>query len=76
MKVKTSVTLSQELLVAIDELLTSDQNRSRFLEDAAWEHVTRKRRAQENARDLEIINQRADYLNSEVLDALSDQADF
>lgn len=76
MKIKTSVTISQELLSAIDEFLTEGQNRSRFLEDAAWEYIVRKRRTLENEQDLEIINQHADYLNSAVMDALSDQADL
>ncbi len=73
MKVKTSVTISQELLKVMDEFLDSDKNRSLFLEKAAWSYIAKLRRAQRNARDLDIINQRADYLNREVLDALSYQ---
>lgn len=73
MKVKTSVTISQELLQVMDEFLDSDKNRSHFLEKAAWAYIAKLRRAQRNARDIEIINQRADYLNAEVLDALSYQ---
>lgn len=73
MKIKTSVTISQELLTVMDEFLDSDKNRSLFLEKAAWSYIAKLRRAQRNARDLEIINQRADYLNAETLDALSYQ---
>ena len=73
MKVKTSVTLSEELLKLIDEYLDENQNRSVFLETAAREYIARLRRAQQNARDIEIINSRAEYLNDEVTDALSYQ---
>jgi len=73
MKIKTSVTISQELLQVMDEFLDSDKNRSLFLEKAAWVYIAKLRRAQRNARDIEIINQRADYLNAEVIDALAYQ---
>jgi metal-responsive CopG/Arc/MetJ family transcriptional regulator len=73
MKIKTSVTISQELLQVMDEFIGSDKNRSLFLEKAAWEYIAKLRRAQRNARDIEIINRRADYLNAEVLDALAYQ---
>lgn len=73
MKIKTSVTISEDLLKVMDEFIGTDKNRSLFLEKAAWEYIAKLRRAQCNARDIEIINQRADYLNQEVLDALSYQ---
>ena len=74
MKIKTSVTVSQELLKTIDELMDEGQNRSLFLERAAWEYIARLQRAQQNERDVELINAHADYLNEEVLDALDYQA--
>ena len=73
MKIKTSVTISEELLRVMDEFLDADKNRSLFLEKAAWSYIAKLRRAQRNARDIEIINQRAAYLNAEVLDALAYQ---
>lgn len=69
MKVKTSVSLSQELLARIDQL-PGDNNRSLFLETAAWAYLDQLRREAQAARDLEILNRRADYLNAEVADAL------
>ncbi len=75
MKIKTSVTISQELLCVIDEFLDADKNRSFFLEKAAWAYIAKLGRARRNARDIEIINQRADYLNNEVLDDLAYQVD-
>lgn len=73
MKIKTSVTISQELLEVMDDFLDADGNRSQFLEKAAWHYIAQLRRAQRNARDIEIIEQRADSLNAEVLDALAYQ---
>lgn len=74
MKIKTTVSISQELLTVMDEFLDNDRNRSRFLEEAAWNYIASLRRIQRSARDIEIIDRRADYLNAEVLDALAYQA--
>lgn len=73
MKVKTSITLSQKLLDTIDRLPEEYRNRSAFLETAAWAFITDLERAEQAARDLEILNRRADYLNEEALDALAYQ---
>ncbi len=73
MKVKTSITLSEELLEQIDLLPAQYQNRSVFLETAAWAYIEQLRREEQAARDLEILNRRADYLNAEVADALQYQ---
>ena len=74
MKIKTSITLSQELLTIIDDMVDTAQNRSQFLETAAWDYIAKLRRARLNQRDLEIIDQRADYLNGEIADVLAYQA--
>ena len=73
MKIKTSITLSQELLTTIDGIVDATQNRSQFLESAAWDYIAKLRRARLNQRDLEIIDQRADYLNGEIADVLAYQ---
>jgi metal-responsive CopG/Arc/MetJ family transcriptional regulator len=73
MKIKTSITLSQELLNTIEDLPDQYRNRSFFLETAAWAFIRQLRRAEQAARDLEILNRRADYLNEEVTDALAYQ---
>lgn len=73
MKTKTSITLSQDLLKAIETLPADYQNRSFFLETAAWAFIAQLRRAEQAARDLEILNRRADYLNSELADVLEYQ---
>lgn len=68
MKVKTSVTLSHELVNTIDNFSGQFKNRSLFLEQAAWAYIADLKRKQRDARDLEILNQQADYLNDEFLD--------
>ena len=70
MKIKTTVTLSEDLLHALASWPESAQNRSAFLETAAWAYLARIRREQINAHDLAIINHRTDYLNAEIADAL------
>jgi len=54
MKIKTSVTLSEKLLAAIDEVAGPGCNRSAVLEQAATEWVRRKRREEADRRDAEI----------------------
>ena len=73
MKVKTSITLSEDLLRAIDQLPDQYHNRSSFLESAAWAFIGRLRRDEQARRDIEIINRCADQLNAEVMDALAYQ---
>ncbi len=73
MKVKTSITLSQELLKVIDQRAGSFKNRSEFIETAIRAFIAQVLRSEKNARDLEIINRRAKHLNEEALDVLSYQ---
>lgn len=73
MKVKTSVTLSNELIEAIDQYGQPYKNRSDFIEAAIWAFINQIIQEQENARDIEIINRNADRLNAEALDVLAYQ---
>jgi metal-responsive CopG/Arc/MetJ family transcriptional regulator len=75
MKVKTSITLSEDLLKAIDEYTGEYKNRSEFIEKAIQSFIRQLIRRQQDARDLEIIHQRADYLNREAADVLTYQVD-
>lgn len=74
MKVKTSVTLSEELLGAIDAQTGQGSPRSAFIEAAAWSYLRARERERRDARDLAIINANAEHLNKEALDALDYQA--
>ncbi len=76
MKVKTSITLSEELIKAVDEYAKGYGNRSEFIEEAVRVFISQLIRRQQDARDLEIINQRAAYLNQEAKDVLTYQVDL
>jgi metal-responsive CopG/Arc/MetJ family transcriptional regulator len=73
MQVKICVTLSEELLKAIDLRLGAQRTRSEFIAVAVWAFIAQAIRDARNARDLEIINQRADYLNQEAEETLAYQ---
>ena len=72
MKVRTSVTVDKGLLETVDKL--SDKgDRSSFIEAALRLYILQLVRHDQNAKDLEMINQRADALNEEALDVLDYQ---
>ena len=75
MRVKTSVTIDERVLKAIDKAVTRTRSRSRVIEDAAREFLARRARATREARDLAILNESADDLNREMDDVLAYQAD-
>lgn len=75
MRVKTSVTIEQSVLRAIDKATSRTRSRSRVIEDAAREFLARRARTAREARDLEILNAAADALNLEMDDVLAYQAD-
>ena len=74
MKEKTSITLSKEVLAGIDRIAGSKQSRSAFIEAVLAQYLRRQKRAQIEARDLELINRAADELHPEVEDVLRYQA--
>lgn len=67
MKVKTSITLSQEVLAAIDKF---HPNRSEFLEKAARSYLRALRRAERDARDRALYEKYAAELNQQALETL------
>jgi metal-responsive CopG/Arc/MetJ family transcriptional regulator len=74
MKEKTSITLSSDVLTQVDRSAGSKASRSAFIENVLREHFKAKVRDAINARDLELINANADYLNREMEDVLRYQA--
>ncbi len=76
MKVKTSITLSEDILQTVDELSGSYKNRSEFIETAVRAFIDQLIRDQQNARDLEILNRHADRLNEEAADVLTYQVEL
>ncbi|MCH8124371.1 hypothetical protein IIC38_00145 [candidate division KSB1 bacterium] len=73
MKIKTSVTLSEELLNAIDEKSGQNKSRSDFIEKALWIYIEIYLKEVQDRCDLEIINNNSDRLNNEASDVLDYQ---
>jgi metal-responsive CopG/Arc/MetJ family transcriptional regulator len=73
MKVKTSITLSGEVLDLIDQRREEFPSRSEFLERAARAFLAQLARTEAERRDLAIINRNADELNAEAEDVLAFQ---
>ena len=72
MKRKTSVTLSEELLKAV-EAEADVANRSAFIEQATWECLRSRRRAARDKHEIARINSMSVELNQEALDAIEYQ---
>ena len=73
MRIKTSITLSEKLVKAIEKYGAAYDNRSEFIEAAIWAFIGQIVRERQNARDIEIINRKADQLNAEAEDVLGYQ---
>ncbi|MEW6667441.1 MAG: ribbon-helix-helix domain-containing protein [Thermodesulfobacteriota bacterium] len=73
MKVKTSITLSEDILESIDKWSGRHKNCSDFIEAAVRAYIARIIREEANARDLAIFNKEADRLNEEAVDVLTYQ---
>ncbi len=73
MKVKTSITLSSDLLRAVDRAAEEGQSRSDFIEVALRAFFAQMQRRQRDARDQQILNEHADRLNAEAEDVLAYQ---
>jgi predicted transcriptional regulator len=76
MRVKTSITLSEETLKVVDRLAGKTSNRSRIIEQAVEAYAAARLRRARDERDLEVINRRADELNREVNEALAFQEEL
>ena len=74
MKVKTSVTLSEELLRALSEEVEL-RNRSAFIEEASWTYLQALRRAERDRKELAAIDAHVDELNREAREVLAYQDD-
>jgi metal-responsive CopG/Arc/MetJ family transcriptional regulator len=73
MKKKTSITLSEDILEAIDQRSGDAKNRSDFIETAIRAYIAKLIQDEQNAKDLAIINRNADRLNVEAADVLAFQ---
>ena len=73
MKSKTSITLSREVLAALDRFRGKAENRSRLIEKALREYLTRQARAEREKKDRDILDRNAAFLNDEAEDVLTYQ---
>jgi metal-responsive CopG/Arc/MetJ family transcriptional regulator len=74
MRLKTSITLSEDVLESVDRLAGSKQSRSAFIERVLRRYLRDRSRAALQARDLERINKAAERLNLEAAEVLDYQA--
>jgi len=75
MKIKTSITLSKDLLREIDGI-KGNTNRSVFIEQAIRSYLKQMERDQRNRDDLEILNRHSARLNREASDVFSFQVEL
>ncbi|HEY3358808.1 MAG TPA: ribbon-helix-helix protein, CopG family [Polyangia bacterium] len=74
MNKKTSITMAEDLLAAVDRrAAASGQNRSDFIERAVTAYLIQVVREEQDARDREIIDREAERLNAEAAEVLEFQ---
>lgn len=76
MKVKTSITLSEDVLVAIDRVIGESESRSAFIENLIRDYIVKRAKQLQEDKDLEILNKNFDRLNQEAEDVLSYQVEL
>jgi len=69
MKIKISITLSEDLLDEVDRAAGAE-SRSAFIEAVLRGFLRRRALGQEQARDREILDRVAEALNEEAMDVL------
>jgi metal-responsive CopG/Arc/MetJ family transcriptional regulator len=73
MKIKTSVTLSREVVALIDKHAEGETNRSAFIELAVRTYLQILQQRERDQRDLRTINRLSKKLNKEAEDVLDYQ---
>lgn len=76
MKAKTSITLSEDLLKEVDQIIKGATSRSNFIEQAIKNFLNQKQRERREKTDFNILNNHSDKLNAEAGDVLSYQAEL
>jgi metal-responsive CopG/Arc/MetJ family transcriptional regulator len=76
MKIKTSITISDALIKQLDNYLGSSGNRSALIEQALREFLATKAQQVREAKDLDILNNRAKALDEEANDVLTYQVEL
>jgi len=73
MKVKTSVTLSEDIAKQLDRVTRKGESRSQTIERLLREGLERRKRVEADRRELAAINEHAEELNAEAEDVLTYQ---
>jgi metal-responsive CopG/Arc/MetJ family transcriptional regulator len=73
MAISNSITLSDDLLRQIDQIVDQPVSRSEFIEQVLRQYLVNSKRSTQESRDLDIINRNADRLNQEAEDVLAYQ---
>ena len=73
MKLKTSITLEQEVVTAVDEAAREGESRSQVIERLLRQSFSARERVRIDKRDRNIIDEHADELNEEAVDVLAYQ---
>ena len=73
-KMKTSLTLSRDVVRGIDRMAGRKRSRSAVVDDVLRGYLSQRQRAAANAHDVEKINRFADELNAEMQDVLAYQS--
>ena len=76
MKVKTSITLSEDIVTTVDRLAKEGESRSEAIERLLRERFAERAQQARDLRDLELINKNADQLNEEARDVLKYQVEL
>ena len=75
MKLKTSITLEEEVVAAVARAARDGESRSQVIERLLRHSLAEQERAAIDRRDRAILDARADELNEEAVDVLGYQAD-
>ena len=76
MKLKTSITLSEDVVTRLDQLASGSESRSEIIERLLRESFIEMERRARDSKDLELINRNADELNKEAEDVLGFQVEL
>ncbi len=75
MKRKTSITLDEDVMAAVEAAARAGENRSQVIERLLRESLAARERAALDARDRSIIDAHAEALNEEAIDVLGYQVE-
>lgn len=73
MKVKTSITLDETLLAALDQGRRENESRSELIESAIRNYLVHRKRDERYTREIALMEKYADEINAEAEEVLSYQ---